>query len=284
MPGSRRSEPPHAPTGGERLVGAVTEIDGVVVLPVLHERLEFADCVRRLMREVRFDAVAVEIPSSLERAWLGAVDRLPQVSGLLYENAAGRTIFLAVQPADPLVEAARAAREAGLPVRCADLDVDGYADYRDPLPDPYCVKRLGLAAVCRSFDAVPRRRDPEDGRREAAMAYHARELRAQGARHVLLVCGMHHARSVADELGREQAIPHTTPARRDLRTVHLHPDSLSEVLAEIPFYVAVYERHRAGCPAPRPPHAGGAPAVRRGPFRVISGEGRERADRVAEAI
>ena len=41
--------------------------DGVHGLPVLHERLEYADLVRLTAAELQPDAIAVEIPSSLER-------------------------------------------------------------------------------------------------------------------------------------------------------------------------------------------------------------------------
>ena len=177
-------------------------VDGVHVLPVLHESLESADRTRRAVDELQPDAIAVEIPSSLERAWLKAVDRMPAISVLLYENARDRTIYLPVQPADPLVEAARLARQRGLPLRCADLDVDGYADYRDPVPDSYALLRLGMTKVYGEFRAGRRPRDPQDSRRESCMAYHARQLRAEGARKVLLVCGMHHAEPVADGSAR----------------------------------------------------------------------------------
>jgi len=236
------------------------------------------------MRGTRFDAVAVEIPSSLESTWLRAIDRLPAISALLYENAQDQTIFLPVQPADPMVEAARTAREAGVPVRCADLDVDGYADYRDRTPDPYAVVRLGLPAVYDLFRRQPRPRDPQDSRREAAMAYHAQQLLADGAERVLLVCGMHHAEGVARALDDEQAIPLTPPKRKNIRLVHLHPDSLGEVLWGIPFHAAVYESHRSG--PPRAPETRPATETARsyGPFRVLSGHSRDRDDRAAEAV
>ena len=91
--------------------------DGVHVLPVLHERLEYADLVRVAVDQIQPQAIAFEIPSSLGRAWLQAVDRLPAISVLLYENSLDQTIYLPVHPADPLVEAARMAREMGKPVR-----------------------------------------------------------------------------------------------------------------------------------------------------------------------
>jgi hypothetical protein len=245
---------------------------GVFVLPVLHEGLEFADCVRAAAAALQPDAVAVEIPSALGRTWLRAVERLPAVSVLLYENAAGETIYLPVQPADPMVEAARWAGEHGVTVGCVDLDVDGYADYRDPVPDPYAVLRLGLPAVFDAFARRARAAAPQDARREACMAHHLRRLRDQGARRILFVCGMHHGARVLDELERDQAVPLTPPLRKDLRLVHLHPDCLAEVLPEIPFYVAVYEARRRGLP-PAAPEAPAQPAPGRthGPFRVLSG-------------
>lgn len=250
-------------------------VDGVHVLPVLHERLEYADCVRRAMRELRPEAVAVEIPSSLDAVWRRAVLGLPQVSVLLYENAAGRTIYLPVQPADPLAEASRAALELGIPVVCADLDVDGHGNYRDPAPDPYSVVRLGAARVYDLFGRTPRPRDPHDDRREAAMAYHARQLAGSetGKRRVLLVCGMHHAAGVAKQLGREQATPLTRVRRKNVRLVNLHPESLGEVLAEIPFHIAAYEARRKGLPdSVADEDATDATAERTfGPFRVLSG-------------
>jgi len=246
-------------------------VDGVHVLPVLHDRLEYADYTRLALAALEPDAVAVEVPSSLEAAWLRAVGRLPQISVVLYENAAGQTIYLPVQPADAMVEAARVAGERGIPLRCADLDVDGYADYRDPAPDSYALVRLGLAPVLEAFRRHRGPRDPSDDRRERSLAYHARCLRAAGARRVLLLCGMHHADGVARELAREQAEPLAAPRRRNVRLVHLDPESLGEVLDEIPFCVAAYEARRSGLPD-EPPEPAPSPAGREhGPFRVLSG-------------
>jgi hypothetical protein len=259
-------------------------IDGVHILPVLHESLEFADCARAALDDLRPDVVAVEIPSSLETAWLRAVDRLPAISVMLYENAKAQTIYLPVHPADPMVEVTRLTRERGIRFACIDLDVDGYADYRDPVPDAYSLLRLGLPRVYAAFRELPRKRDSHDERREASMAYHARKLLSEGAERLMLVCGMHHAEGVARELRREQAIPLASPNRKNLRLVNLHPDSLGEVLPEIPFYVAAYEARRDGMPpeppAPAPPETG----RQYGPFRILSGGLEDDDSRAAEAI
>jgi len=259
-------------------------VDGVHILPVLHESLEFADLVRRAVNELEPDAIAVEVPSSLERVWLRAVDRLPAISVLLYENARDQTIYLPVHPADPMVEATRLARERGLATTCADLDVDGYADYRDRVPDSYVLQRLGPDRVYREFSNLGRPRDPQDDRREASMAFHARRLRSEGARRVLLVCGMHHAERVADQLDHAQATPLTPPQRKNLRLVHLHPESLGEVLSEVPFYVAAYEARRGGLPPEPVEKEPERPEREYGPFRVISGGHRDDEGRIADAV
>lgn len=259
-------------------------VDGVHILPVLHERLEYADLVREALDTLAPDAVAVEIPSSLEAVWRQAIDRLPQVSVLLYENAAGRTLYLPVQPADPLAEAARSALSRGLPLACADLDVDGHAAYRDPAPDPYSVLRLGPLVVYDLFRNHPRPRDPNDDRRESAMAFHARRLIDDGARRVLLVCGMHHAAGVAEQLRHEQATPLSRVQRKNVRLVNLHPESLAEVLAETPFHVAAYEVRRSVLPAENEPAPLDVAERIYGPFRVLSGGAALGADTIQSAV
>lgn len=244
---------------------------GIYVVPILHERLESAVAVRRALSAVTPDAVAVEVPSSLTRVFVRAIERMPSISVLLYETAAGETIYLPLHPADPVVEAARWARERGLPAACIDFDVDGYADYRDPLPDPYAMSRIGLPAYFTAVRRAFRGADPQDARREAAMAYNVRRLAADGAARILVVCGMRHVAGFAAAVAVEQAAPLTPPARKNVRLVHLHPDSLGEVLSEPPFYVAAYEAWRRGL-APAAGPAESAPAGRDyGAFRVISG-------------
>jgi hypothetical protein len=95
---------------------------------------------------------------------------------------------------------------------------------------------------------------------------------------------MHHAAGVASQLERRQATPLTPPRRKNIRLVHLDPESMGEVLAEIPFYVAAYEARRAGLP-PEPASPEPGPASRDyGPFRVLRGGRGDEASRVADAV
>ena len=257
---------------------------GVFVVPVLHERLESAMAVRRALESVSPDAIAVEVPSSLTRTFTTAIDRLPAISVLLYENVAQETIYLPIHPADPIVEAARWARERGIPLACADLDVDGYADHRDPLPDPYAMTRIGLPAFYEAVRGSLHQPDAADARREAAIAFHVRALRDAGAQRILVVLGMRHLEGFAGALLEEQAAPLTPPVRKNVRVVHLHTESLGEVLGEPPFYIAAYEARRRGLAPEAPRSAPAAPGRDYGTFRVVTGGAGDDPARVIDAV
>jgi hypothetical protein len=257
--------------------------EDIYVLPVLHDRLECAATVREAVEALAPRGLVVEIPSSLERLWLQAVGRLPALSFLVFEASEKRTIYLPVHPADPMTEAARLAAERGLALACGDLDVDGYGDWRDPVPDAYAIQRVGLRAVFEVFRSVPRPADPEDGRRETALAHHAQRLREEHGGPVLVVCGMHHAQAVAEALAVPQAIPMTLPRRMGARLVHPDPAGLAEVLPEPPFYAAAWEAFRSGRISTEPEPAPTAAGRTLGPFRVLSG-GKGDPDRVRAAV
>src|SRR5688572_29217757 len=83
--------------------------------PVAPGRLEFAAELRKAILESRPQAIAVELPGFLRESYLRAIDRLPEMSVLLYSESGGqdeeRAIYLPVEPADPFTEAIRSGRE-----------------------------------------------------------------------------------------------------------------------------------------------------------------------------
>ena len=121
----------------------------VWVLPVLHYRVEYAQLVVEAFRELEPDSIAVELPHALQTSMFTAVDRLPFLSILRYSpegaTRAGSadsgtetpTGYLLVEPADPIVEALRQARERRIGAFCIDANLFDYPDRHDRLPDPY---------------------------------------------------------------------------------------------------------------------------------------------------
>ena len=264
----------------------IEQFGNVHALPVLHYRMEFAHLVRQAVRMVKPDCIAIELPSTLERPFLRALKRLPEVSVLSYEVSSasilkGKTaedqpsiVYLLIEPSDPLIEAARLSLGKEIPLNLIDLDLDEYPLHQEPLPDSYAVQRIGLAAYYREFrrafgDVPP---EPEDLRREKGMAFRLRQLSDHHER-VLFVCGMYHLERIGSFFAAPQAEPLVRVKRDNIRIFNLHPESCREILGEFPFVSAVYETRRF----PLPPEPDGKePSLRKryNAFELIAG-GRE---------
>jgi len=223
----------------------------VQALPVLHYRMEFAHLVRMAFEQVRPQAVAVELPATLQTPFLRAVGRLPQISVISYHikpgqgAGEGETAYLLVEPADPLVEAVRLALEQGIALHFIDVDTDSYPRHLDRLPDSYSIFRIGLEAYYREYLKACADQPPcqEDQRRERGMAFRLAKLANQHQR-ILLVCGMAHLERIRQLYFTPLAAPLERIRREGVSVWNLHPDSCREILAEFPFLSALYEHHR----------------------------------------
>jgi hypothetical protein len=249
----------------------VIQRDRLRLFPVVHYRMEFAWAVRREILGRRPAAVAVDLPRTLEQPFLRAVDRLPRLSVLMYPLKAER-VYLPVEVTDPVVEALRTAAEVGARRALVEPDLDREPSYREPYPDPYAATRVGLGRYVEACRARPPKLDFHDKRRAAGIAHALEELLAETAGEVLAVLGLPMIDAVLAALDRPQAQPLSVPRREGVSVMHLHPESLAEVLTEMPFLQAVYERRRAGLP-PEPEAAPHRVTRAHGPFRVVGGAG-----------
>lgn len=226
-------------------------------LPILHYKMEFASLVRRAVERVSPDCIAIELPATLEAPFLRGVRRLPEISVLRYEirrprkrdEQGGETVFLLIEPADPLAEAARLALERGIPLAFIDVDLEDYPAHEEHLPDSYAVQRIGLAPYYAEYlkargGAAPAR---EDLIRERGMAFRLRQLAACHDR-ILLVCGMAHLERLKSCYEQPQAAPLERVRREGISLCNLHPDSCREILEEYPFLSALYELRRGTLP------------------------------------
>jgi len=242
----------------------------VHALPVLHYRMEFAHLVREAVATLKPDCIALELPTTLEAQFLRGVRRLPEISVLSYQ-AGEQSIYLIIEPADPLVEAARQALEQGIPLHLVDADLDGYPAHDEPLPDSYAVQRIGLEPFYREVAALYREAPPaeEDLRRERAMAFRLQQLSAEYDR-ILFVCGMSHLERIKALMEHPLAQPLVRARRDGITLSNLHPDCCQEILAEYPFLSALYETRRYPLP-PEPEHGG--PTLRKSfhVFELIAG-------------
>ncbi len=221
----------------------------LLLLPILHGRLECAALVRQVFEVQQPDAVAVELPVTLKAAVLRAATRLPLLSVVYYEDRLGQTVYYPIEPTDPLVEAVRLGVTKGIPVHFIDRDMEDYPRIRETLPDPYALTQIGLKAYAeayrRTFEAVPPL-EP-DLLREQAMAYHLQRLGEKYQR-PLAVFGLAHYPGLLRQLSQSQAQPLARIRRPGVQVAHLAEDSSREILTEIPYLSAAYENWRQETP------------------------------------
>ncbi|OGP50290.1 MAG: hypothetical protein A2Y79_00940 [Deltaproteobacteria bacterium RBG_13_43_22] len=222
------------------------QYQNVRFLPILHNRLEFVLEVHRQWVEFQPEAVAVELPPTLQAPMLTAVQRLPYLSVILYQEKSGHHIYLPIEPVDGIVEAIRLGMEKSLPVFFIDRDTEGYPQRSDPMPDPYSVTRIGYQPYCLAYLKERGQEAPasEDVLRERTMASHALRLNHQYQR-VLLVCGLAHWSGIVQQLDKNPELPLGRQKRSGVIVGYLKESSSREILSEFPFLQGIYEKERA---------------------------------------
>ncbi len=217
----------------------------VCFVPVLHGRIEFSLEVIRHFALFRPDAIAVELPRTLEQVIFRGIKRLPLISVVLYEERDGTTVYLPLEPCDPSVEALRLGIEHGVACYCIDRDIEGYPYRREAFPDAYSITKIGYRKYCELCSEKLTQLAPDriDYLREKTMLYHLRRLSARHKR-VLFVVGMAHFGRIFSELDEPHAQPIGRIKRSDVILAQLHERSSREILSEIPYIVADYERSR----------------------------------------
>ncbi|HOE11103.1 MAG TPA: hypothetical protein PLQ35_10500 [bacterium] len=221
-------------------------------LPIIHGCLETAVAVRERLLMCRPDAIAVELPRTLEQAVIQACRRLPHLSVVSYEQSDGQPVYVLIEPCDGIMEAVRFALENEIPLIFADMDTEKYGPKLDPLPDPYAIRRIGYEAYLDEYlKSGLETQDPDDRMRESCMAYHLQESARKYAR-IALVCGLAHVPGVLREIETPQAFPIQRTHREGVTIWNLSKRSSREVLSEPAFIQAAYEKYRTRSQEPSP--------------------------------
>ena len=222
------------------------EWKNIRVVPVLHNRLEFALEVKRQFEEFRPDHIAVEFPDTLADKILQGIKRLPLLSVVHYEESDGAFTYLLLEPTDGQVEAVRMGLEKGIPIHFIDRDEESYPFDRAPMPDPYAVTRIGHFKYCRAYLQIHANDRPAavDKLREKTMAYHLQRLSGKGKR-ILFVGGLAHLHGILEQLDHPQAQVVGRRKRKGVGLAHLHRESSREIMTETPYLAAEYERQRS---------------------------------------
>ncbi|MDA1314170.1 MAG: hypothetical protein O2968_12595 [Acidobacteria bacterium] len=220
-------------------------------LPVVPGRLEFARYVRDQILSAKPQAVAVDLPVTLEAVYERAVERLPELSVIIYDDQdTDRAVYETVEPADPFVEALRTAREIGAKTIFLDPDVAERSATPDSYPDTYATERIGIAKYIECHRETIRGNKSDLSVQAEGLAYRLQSIDEEAE--VVVVVSL----KVLDPLLKAMKQPRVQPLRKvqrkGVRLLNLHPDCLAEVLTEIPFLQSIYEARRNGTPPPLP--------------------------------
>jgi len=215
-------------------------------VPVVPGRLEFAEEVRKAILTRRPQVVALELPATLESSFLRAVERLPELSVILYSAKGEETVYVPVEITDPFIEAIRSAHEIGAEVFFVDPDVGDRPHLSDLYPDSYAVRRLGYSGYIESYRRNPQPSSFELQRHAGGIAWKLQSC--DPLADVMVVMSLNLLDPVLDAMQQPQAEPLARVRREGVQVLNLHPDCLAEILGEFPFLQSVYESRRYGVP------------------------------------
>jgi len=226
--------------------------------PVVPGRMEFAVAVRQALLADRPSVVAVELPSECEHALLRAINRLPQISALMfpYKAEAGlprdededaitfQMLYVPVEPADPFIEAVRTAKEIGAQIVFIEPTLGDRPHVAGAYPDTFALHRIGLEPYLHAYRLQSQPRNDDIDRHAAAMAW-----RLQGAdpfAKTMVVVSLNVLHPLLDAV----QIPQDEAPRKmssDLvQLVNPDPECLAEICGEMPYLHARYEQWRIG--------------------------------------
>ncbi len=217
--------------------------------PVVPGRLEFAIEVRQAILGQRPQAIALELPATLQGAWMRAVARLPEMSLIFYPDetlGADQAIYVPIEPADPFTEAIRTGLEIGAEIVFADPEAGQRPHLKDAYPDPYAIRHIGLERYIEAYRVYPQPRSEEIARHAAGIAW-----KLQGAdplANVLVVVSLNLLDPLLDAMEEPQAQPLARTRREGVELFNPHPESLAEITIEYPQLQWRYEDFR-GRPA-----------------------------------
>ena len=213
--------------------------------PCVPGKLEFAIEVRRAILRARPQVVAVELPTTLRDPYLRAVERLPEISVILYsdEHEDDRAIYVPVEPADPFTEAVRTAREIGAEIVFADPDAGERPHLPDDYPDSYALRHIPIEKYVEAYRLWPQPRSEVIAAHAAGIAW-----KLQGCdplANVVVVVSLNLLDPVLDAMEQPQAQPMARLRRQGLQVLNPHPECLAEITVEYPYLQDRYEVFRA---------------------------------------
>jgi len=212
-------------------------------IPILHNKMEFALEVRKQFAEFKPNYLAVEFSSTLKKKIIEGVKRLPLLSVVYYQEK-GFFNYIPIEPTDGQIEGIRLALSEGIPIHFIDRDVEYYSIDIQSMPDTYAITKTGYFSYCQACIQYYKEQPVShlDLLREKTMAYHLKRLNQQGK--TLFIGGLAHFSGILSMLDEPQTEVIGRIKRNGVMLAHLHNESSREIMSELPFLAATYEKSR----------------------------------------
>ncbi|MCR9142516.1 MAG: hypothetical protein NXI24_09710 [bacterium] len=127
---------------------------GVRILPIVHGSAECTTIVRRIFLEAPPALCALELPERIAGALGEALNFADEIPVISLENPAGLPLYFVMEPLEPLVEAARSAKERGVPFHLIDFYQEYLPGFQpDAFPDTYALGTMDLKSTYEKYEA-----------------------------------------------------------------------------------------------------------------------------------
>lgn len=122
----------------------------ITLVPFLHGSVHFAEQIRKICNEKKFDCIAVDIPAAFTNDLPQAVDKLPYVS-ILFTKSDEKSFYIPIDPCDATIEAARQSRQNRIPLRAIGSETVVKPTTLTGIPDHHAIQFLGLDVFSSQF-------------------------------------------------------------------------------------------------------------------------------------
>ncbi len=236
----------HRSTLTEMVMSNILQLENIVCVPVIHGRCAFAQEVRRVFLQDRYDCVAVELPGSLAASVQEAAEHLPLISAVVYRESVTGYCYVPIEPGEGIMEAIRLALRERIAIAFVDMETETFAALSPALPDEYAMTQVGLPAYYESmlgYLPTPAPGSWQD-QRESWMANELRHLQQEFDK-ILFVCGLAHWQGIRRHLQDKTPRPasHVHPEYTP-QIYAVHSDSIYLTTGEIPYITFLYEKNR----------------------------------------
>jgi hypothetical protein len=252
----------------------------IEILPIVHANGDMAQEVRETLISRAYDCLAVPLPESVSSAVEAAIDDLPTISVVvLREHQAGEdpgegsvpgteslswqtqgeageivdpgwagdtASYVPIDPCQAVIMGLRVAMGEGIQRAYIDRDVNVYEPEPLPVPDPYSLKTVSVAAYgAAALPSLPR---PVAGSQRAAriawMAFRLHELELDYEA-ILALCPVQDWPYLREAYRERKAYEACDPPAVGAELYPVSEGSLYFILGELPFITGLYEQRRA---------------------------------------